>query len=118
MYPHFQASIENWLCPVNTSLPAVSEVEAVAPPTLHMPQLPRARVSLSSPEAIQERAQVILVTLGLRKVVCQGGFPCLGDRVWGNPSMKMDSGVMQTRVLYREVKWSFPSLDDLVRADH
>ena len=76
------------------------------------------RVSLSSPEAIQERAQVILVTLGLRKVVCQGGFPCLGDRVWGNPSMKMDSGVMQTRVLYREVKWSFPSLDDLVRADH
>ena len=49
IYPQFQASIENWLCPVDTSLPAVSEVEAFAPLTLHMPQLPRARVSLSSP---------------------------------------------------------------------
>ena len=51
MYPQFQASIENWLCPVNTSLPAVSEVEAIAPSTLHMPQLPGARVSLSSPHS-------------------------------------------------------------------
>lgn len=59
-----------------------------------------------------------MVTLGLRKVVCQGDLPCLGDRVWGNVSITIGSGVTQTRILYREVKWSFPSLDDLIRADH
>ena len=76
------------------------------------------RIWLSSPEANQQRAQGILVTLGLQKVVCQGDLPCLGDRVWGNVSITMGSGVTQTRILYKEVKWSFPSLDDLIRADH
>ena len=50
MYPQFSASAENWLCSVDTSWPAVSEVEARYSPVSHMPQLPGGRVSLSSPQ--------------------------------------------------------------------